>query len=371
EEADHEVIQCSIRDISERKQAEEALLDSQAQLESIIGSAMDAIITIDSDQRIVFFNTAAEAMFGLSAEEAKGMPIERLIPERFRHAHREHVHNVGKTGVTKRSMGTLGAIYGLRRDGEEFPIEASISQVEVKGQRLYTVILRDITERQQADEERKQLLAREQAAREEAEAANRAKDDFLATVSHELSTPLDPILGWSTLLRSHRLDDVTSVRALESIERNAKVQAQLIEDILDVSRIIVGKMSLEFRPLDLAQIINAAIDTARPAADAKSIQIQTHCDTDVGLISGDPGRLQQVVGNLLSNAVKFTPNGGRVDVWLERLDSDVQITVSDTGQGIGADFLPLIFDRFRQADSTSPTRLKCLKRHWSSNAVQR
>jgi len=353
EEADHEVIQCSIRDISERKQAEEALLDSQAQLESIIGSAMDAIITIDSDQRIVFFNTAAEAMFGLSAEEAKGMPIGRLIPERFRHAHREHVHNFGKTGVTKRSMGTLGAIYGLRRDGEEFPIEASISQVEVKGQRLYTVILRDITERQQADEERKQLLSREQAAREEAEAANLAKDDFLATVSHELRTPLNPILGWSTLLRTHSLDDATSVRALESIERNAKVQAQLVEDILDLSRIIAGKMSLEFRPLELEQIINAAIDTARPASDAKSIQIQTHCDADVGLVSGDPGRLQQVVWNLLSNAVKFTPNGGRVDVRLERLDSGVQIVVSDTGKGINADFLPLIFDRFRQADSSS------------------
>ena len=353
DEAGRQVIQCNIRDITGRNQAEEALRDSQAQLENMIGSAMDAIITIDSDQQIVFFNTAAEAMFGRSAQEAKGMPIDRLIPERFRHAHGEHVHNFGKTGVTKRSMGTLGAIYGLRRDGNEFPIEASISQVEVKGQRLYTVILRDITERRHVEEERKRLLTREQAARQEAEAANRAKDDFLATVSHELRTPLNSILGWSTLLRNHGLDDATSVRALESIERNAKVQAQLIEDILDVSRIIVGKMSLESRPLDLEQIINAAIDTARPAADAKSIQIQTHCDTDVGLVSGDPGRLQQVVWNLLSNAVKFTPNGGRVDIRLERLDSDVQITVCDTGKGISADFLPLVFDRFRQADSTS------------------
>src|SRR5207249_3621879 len=140
---------------------------------------------------------------------------------------------------------------------------------------------------------------------------------------------------------------------LESIERNAKVQAQLIEDILDVSRIIVGKMSLEFSPLELEQIVNVAVDTVRPAADAKSIQIQTHCAADVGLVSGDPGRLQQVVCNLLSNAVKFTPSGGRVDVRLERLDSDVQITVSDTGKGISSDSLPLIFDRFRQADSSS------------------
>src|SRR5437667_10647422 len=155
------------------------------------------------------------------------------------------------------------------------------------------------------------------------------------------------------MVRNQSLDDATSVRALESIQRNAKVQAQLIEDILDVSRIIAGKMSLESRPIELAQIMNAAIDTARPAADAKSIQIQTHCDADVGLVSGDPGRLQQVVWNLLSNAVKFTPNGGRVDVRLERLDSGGPIVVSDTGKGINADFLPLIFDRFRKADSTS------------------
>jgi signal transduction histidine kinase/ActR/RegA family two-component response regulator len=224
---------------------------------------------------------------------------------------------------------------------------------EEAGRPVIQCNLRDITERRQVEEERKQVLALEQAARYEAEAANRAKDEFLATISHELRTPLNPILGWSTLLRGEGLDDATSVRALESIERNAKMQAQLIEDILDVSRIIAGKLSLESRPLELAQIINAAIDAARAAADAKSIQIQTHCDTGVGLVSGDAGRLQQVVSNLLSNAVKFTPNGGRVDVRLERLDSDAQITVSDTGNGISADFLPLIFDRFSQADSTT------------------
>jgi two-component system CheB/CheR fusion protein len=343
----------AFNDITERMQAEEALRDSQAQLENILGSAMDAIITIANDQQIVFFNNAAEEMFGLSAEEAKGTPIGRLIPDRFRQAHTEHVHNFGKTGVTKRSMGALGAIYGLRCDGEEFPIEASISQVEVKGQKLYTVILRDITERRHAEEDRKQLLTREQAARQEAEAANRAKDDFLATVSHELRTPLNPILGWCSMLRTHNLDDLTFVRALESIERNARVQAQLIEDILDVSRVITGKLALDVRPLDLTQVIDAAIDVVRPAAEAKAIDIQTRWDTGATLVLGDPGRLQQVLWNLLSNAVKFTPNEGRVDVRLERLDSEVQITVSDTGKGISADFLPLIFDRFRQADSSS------------------
>jgi signal transduction histidine kinase/AmiR/NasT family two-component response regulator len=197
------------------------------------------------------------------------------------------------------------------------------------------------------------LLTQEQAWRNEAEAANRSKDEFLATVSHELRTPLNAILGWSALLRSRRLDDATRVRAVESIERNAKVQAHLIEDILDISRIIAGKMSFEPGPVQLEQIINAALDTVRTAADAKSIQIQQHCDVDAGLVWGDPRRLQQVVWNLLSNAVKFTPNGGRVDIRLERIDYELQISVSDTGKGINADFLPFIFERFRQADSAS------------------
>jgi signal transduction histidine kinase/AmiR/NasT family two-component response regulator len=197
------------------------------------------------------------------------------------------------------------------------------------------------------------LLTQEQVWRNEAEAANRSKDEFLATVSHELRTPLNAILGWSTLLRNRSLDDATSVRAVESIERNAKAQAHLIEDILDVSRIITGKMSFEPGPVALEQTINAALDTVRTAADAKSIQIQQHSDPNVGLVWGDPRRLQQVVWNLLSNAVKFTPNGGRVDIRLERVDYEVEITVSDTGKGIKADFLPLIFERFRQADSAS------------------
>ena len=163
------------------------------------------------------------------------------------------------------------------------------------------------------------------------------------------STPFSAGLLW----RTHSLDEAVSIRALESIERNAKVQAQLIEDILDVSRVITGKLSLDVRPVDLAQVIHAAIDTVRSASEAKIIQIQTHFDADVGMVWGDPGRLQQVVWNLLFNAVKFTPNGGRVDIRLQRLESDVQMTVTDTGKGISANALPFIFDRFRQADNTS------------------
>ncbi|HXG64029.1 MAG TPA: ATP-binding protein [Blastocatellia bacterium] len=210
-------------------------------------------------------------------------------------------------------------------------------------------------ERRQAEQERDQLLIREQAARAEAEAANRLKDEFLATISHELRTPLTAILGWARMLRTGNLDQGASAQAVEVIERNAKLQAQLIDDLLDVSRIITGKLLLETQPVDLPAIIQAALDTVRPAADAKQINIETAIDPAAGPVAGDRNRLQQVVWNLLSNSIKFTPHGGRIEVHLERADSQVEIRVSDTGKGIAPEFLPYVFDRFRQAD-TSFTR---------------
>jgi signal transduction histidine kinase/ActR/RegA family two-component response regulator len=197
-----------------------------------------------------------------------------------------------------------------------------------------------------------ELLVREQEARASAEAANRAKDEFLSMLSHELRTPLNAMLGWSQLLRSQKLNEATRSRALEAIERNARGQANLIEDLLDISRIITGKLRLHVRPIELIPVIEAAIDTVRPAADAKQVRIQSVLDPLAGPVSGDSDRLQQVVWNLLSNAIKFTPKGGRVQVRLERVNSHIEIIVSDTGQGINPDFLPYIFERFRQADST-------------------
>ncbi len=197
-----------------------------------------------------------------------------------------------------------------------------------------------------------QLYEQTKAAREQAEEANRLKDEFLATVSHELRTPLNAMLGWTRMLRTGKLDEETNTRALETIERNAKSQAQLIEDLLDVSRIISGKMRLDVQPVDLAPVIQAAIDSVRPAADAKSIRLSVALDPRAGPVSGDPTRLQQIVWNLLSNAIKFTPKKGRVQVLLERVNSHIEITVSDTGIGISPEFLPHVFDRFRQADST-------------------
>ena len=217
----------------------------------------------------------------------------------------------------------------------------------------------DITDRLNAEAERECLLAREKAARAEAERANRVKDEFLAVLSHELRTPLNPIIGWAKLLRSNCLTPEKQLYALETIERNAKLQTQLIEDLLDVSGILQGKVSLNIVPVDLAGAIGSAIETVRLSAEVKSIQISTQFAPDLGRVLGDAGRLQQVVWNLVSNAVKFTSPGGKIAVKLvsaaleeDRVDTDAQITVTDTGKGIEPDFLPYVFDYFRQADST-------------------
>ncbi|HEX8137216.1 MAG TPA: ATP-binding protein [Pyrinomonadaceae bacterium] len=229
---------------------------------------------------------------------------------------------------------------------------------------LYAQMAADIIENaqlhqqvQQKLEEREQLLAREQLARAEAESANRLKDEFLATASHELRTPLTAIIGWSHMLQEGKPDEATLAHGLETIERNAKAQAQLVEDILDVSRVITGKLRLSVGSVDMAAVINAAIDAVQLAADSKCIQLAVTLDPSARHLSGDAGRLQQVIWNLLSNAIKFTPKGGRIEVRLERAaDRQVQIRVTDTGEGIAPEFLPFIFDRFSQGDPSSTRR---------------
>jgi len=216
-----------------------------------------------------------------------------------------------------------------------------------------TELSMEMAVRKQAEEERARLLVREQAARAEAEAANRNKDEFLATLSHELRTPLTAILGWSHLLRSQNLNQTDTVRALDTIERNAKSQSQLIDDLLDVSRIITGKLQIDRGPIDLSSVIEAAVDAVRPAADAKSIGFDVSVEAARSYVLGDQNRLQQVFWNLFSNAVKFTPRGGRVSVDATCTDSYMRISVTDTGIGITPEFLPFIFDRFRQADGST------------------
>jgi PAS domain S-box-containing protein len=211
----------------------------------------------------------------------------------------------------------------------------------------------EIEHHKQIEAERAELLARERIARAEAEAASRAKDEFLAVLSHELRSPLNPILGWAKLLQKGHLDLEQTGQALETIERNAKLQAQLIEDMLDISRILQGKLSMDVSEVDLVTTIKAAIETVHLAATAKSINIQTELDSEVGTVTGDPRRLQQVIWNLLFNAVKFTPANGQVTVRLEQQGTNAQIQVIDTGKGIRADFLPYVFDYFRQEDSST------------------
>jgi PAS domain S-box-containing protein len=214
----------------------------------------------------------------------------------------------------------------------------------------------DITERKRAEQERTALLAQAETAYREAEAANRSKDEFLATVSHELRTPLNAILGWAQLLLAAGDDPERRRRGLDTVVRNAKLQSQLIDDLLDVSRIISGKMRLDVQPTDLAAVIDAAVEAIRPAAEAKQIQLRRVVDPFAGPVAGDPGRLQQVVWNLLSNAVKFTPKAGKVEVRLERVNSHIEIIVADNGAGIAPEFLPHVFDRFRQLDGTTTRR---------------
>ncbi|HWZ62400.1 MAG TPA: ATP-binding protein [Steroidobacteraceae bacterium] len=215
----------------------------------------------------------------------------------------------------------------------------------------------DVTERKNFEGERETLLANERAARMEAEEASRAKDIFLATLSHEVRTPLNAMLGWATILRKKRCTEQEVREGAEVIERNCRAQAQLLEDVLEVSRIISGKLLLEVKPCDLASVIHAAIDVVRPAANAKQISVTADIDLDASPAVCDGVRIQQVVWNLLSNAVKFTPKGGRVQVVLDREASQTRISVSDNGQGIESDLLPYVFDRFRQADSSTRRRL--------------
>lgn len=231
-------------------------------------------------------------------------------------------------------------------------IEASLEQTEAA--RLHVQELsRYISDLQRSEEARGQLLLRAERARSEAEAANRIKDEFLATLSHELRTPLTSLLGWSSVLREARRDEKVLAQGLDAIDRNARVQAQLIDDLLDVSRIVSGKLNLDVRPLDIASVARAAINVVQPAADAKGITLDYYAEPGLGAISADSARLHQIIWNLLSNAVKFTPHGGKIFVRVERDGSSARVTVKDTGQGIEPEFLPRVFDRFRQADSST------------------
>jgi signal transduction histidine kinase len=253
------------------------------------------------------------------------------------------------------SLGEELAIEALKYGATDYVLKQRLGRLVPSVRRA----LREAQERRalkQAEAEREQLLEREKAARAEAERANRTKDEFLAVLSHELRTPLNPILGWAKLLRNQDLDAVQTDQALATIEQNAKLQCDLIDNLLDISRIIQGRLNLKVSPLNFAAVVRAAIKTLQLAAEAKSIQVESILNDSIGQISGDPTRLQQIVWNLLANAIKFTPAQGRVEVSLECVEDQAQLTICDTGIGIAPTFLPNVFDYFCQADSSTTRR---------------
>jgi PAS domain S-box-containing protein len=336
-----------------RKRVETAVIEGQRRTGAILATALDAIIGMDHQGTITEFNSAAERTFGYSREDAVGRELaDLLIPRRLRDSHRAGLVRYLATGhgpfIDRRIETTA-----YRADGREFPVEVSITRVPDDDPPRFTGFVRDLTARAQAERERELLLQRESTARREAEAANRAKDEFLATLSHELRTPLNAIVGWARMLLDGTMDHRSTRRALQVIDRNAQLQAQLVGDILDVSRIITGGLRLEIRPVDLGSVIGAALDAVRPAADAKKVQIRPRLAASARLTEGDPQRLQQIVWNLLTNAIKFTQTGGIVDVELvDAGNSDIRISIQDDGAGIDPTFLPYVFDRFRQADGS-------------------
>lgn len=337
-------------------------------LSAIIESADDAIISKTLDGVITSWNSGAQRIFGYRAEEIIGKHITVLIPP-------DHIDEEPKILARIRAGERIDHYETVRvaKDGTLIDISLTVSPIrDARGDIIgASKIARDIRSRKQAEEalveqtlenarlyeaaQNAKIQAEKAAADNErlyrqAQEASQLKEEFLATVSHELRNPLNAILGWSRMLRLGQVAEDGVTKALETIERNAQAQAQLIDDLLDVSRIITGKLRMDVRPADPNLFIEAAIDAVRPAAEARGVRLQKIMDTSAVSVPGDPIRLQQVVWNLLSNAIKFTARGGLVQVRLERVNSHVEIAISDTGQGIEPEFLPHVFDRFRQAD---------------------
>jgi PAS domain S-box-containing protein len=318
------------------------LRQAEDRLRLLLDSVQDyAICMLTPEGEIASWNSGAERLFAYSADEIIGRHFSCFYPpaERDMDLPAEHLRAAEQRGKH------AGECLRVRRGSATFDAHVIVTAVrrgrerELQG---FSLVVRDITERKRLEEDLRRRA-------EDLSAANRAKEDFLATLSHELRTPLNAMLGWTRLLRMGKLDTAGMTRALETIERNAHIQEQLIADILDVSRIVTGKLRLELRPIELAPVIEAALDAVRPAAAAKGIHLNANTDFQ-GTVLGDPDRLQQVVWNLVANALKFTAVGGHVNVSLSREGPSAVIRVADTGEGIAPDLLPFIFDRFTQGD---------------------
>ena len=342
------VIVC--RDITERKQAEAAMQESEERFRNMANNAPFKVWVTDSTGYCTFLSESWYEFTGQSEETGLGLGwVNALHPE-----DREQAKKAFLTANERQEPYSVEYRLQRKDGGYSWAIDAAAPRFSKSGQfEGYIGSVIDITERKQVENERDMVLQLEQTARAEAERANRIKDEFLAVLSHELRSPLNPILGWSQLLVGGKLNASQSAKAFETIERNARLQSQLIEDLLDVSRILQGKLRLNVAPMNLETIIPSAVETVQLAAEAKKIQIQTILNPNVGQVLGDTSRLQQIVWNLLSNAVKFTPEGGRIEVRLVQIARQAQIQVTDTGKGIIPDFLPYVFDHFRQEDGAT------------------
>jgi PAS domain S-box-containing protein len=336
-------------DITSRKATEEALRAREAELALVLHQTPFMLTRCSRDLRYQFVSQTYAEMMGCQPADIEGKAVVEIIGGKGFEAIRPYIEAVlqGRRVEFERAIPYDGA-------GTRSVRAVYVPDTDDRGRvRGWIASILDVSDRVRADEERARLLASEQAARAQAEEANRGKDQFLATVSHELRTPLNAILGWAAILERTSSPDPRTLRGLQSIHRNTRTLAQLVDDLLDVSRMISGKMRIDVVPMDVGDVLDAAVETVLPAATAKDISIGVVVDPAARTMTGDPMRLQQAVGNVLSNAVKFTPPGGRVEVSARVTNGEIELSVSDTGIGIEATFLPFVFDRFRQADSSS------------------
>jgi PAS domain S-box-containing protein len=332
------------------RRVQNVLHERNAELRAMLRGVRDyAIYTLDTEGRIASWHPGAQRMKGYGADEAVGMPFARLFTrdDQAQGLPAEEMAVAARTGEYK------GEGWRVRKDGSIFEVAVVLTALRGAGGELlgFLKLTQDITQRRLLEREHEEMLRQAQCARAEAERSSHSKGEFLATISHELRTPLSAILGWAHVLERGVFDPDTVKHGLGAISRNARIQVQLIEDLLDMNRIESGQLRLELQRIELGGVIAAAIDSALPAASAKGIGLRTAFGPVGGLVMGDAARLQQVVGNLLNNAIKFTPPGGQISVTLDEADGQAHIAVADTGQGIEPDFLARIFERFQQQDA--------------------